>query len=770
MTSRSSTTGGLAWRIATLAVAAACWPAAACADHAAAFYPSYYPQEIRIDTLAPADAASGWAKAVVHAYVGADPFREGAAPADAIPVQSLRGYVVLTFDGDAGDARYASADARCAAAARVRRALQVDGTDVVAWPYPVTPWHDDYLAHYDVVSASRSAAADDDGRAPPRVRVLGDTAPSLVPASMRVDDGAFDATLEAVDLAPPADGLWPDDPSRRDGWRAAQRLFAGHVHGADAARAAAAARALERGGYGDAAARIGLERTLVRALTASCERVVLGYTLRREVTDDEYSQGVESIGSDAQDGLASAIFVRTVKLKDFPWNGWLRLGIGTPPRAAWNPVGGFDDAFGRLVWSAVADPALLPAPRGGGFIANRVHVDAMPADARPVPVPADAWRPQAGTGRLVHAGAGVTAAQRVRVAAVASTFHDGAQMTLADLVYPYVVAARASASAPDGTPRDPDLARAGAGVAKALVAFRYVETRRKLRDYGDDMKFSYAVPVVDVYLARRTGDAWRAAAAAPPWSTLPWQVVALMEAASARGIAALSAAEAKRRGLPWLDLARDAPTGAKLAALVDAFAQEGYRPVGLEPFVSVAEARARWRALAAFHAKTGHFLDTNGPYRLMSWTATSATLAVFRDESYPEGLGSFDAYGIPRRAWATSLNVAGGRLVVGADVEAVERFQRSVALHRVTAGRGDADEDALLRCRYVIVAANGNVVRAGEARFGRDARATVPLAGLTGGGNYTIMVALDVGGNTVDPEVRTVSYRAAGRAQRGAGG
>ena len=41
--------------------------------------------------------------------------------------------------------------------------------------------------------------------------------------------------------------------------------------------------------------------------------------------------GIENIGYDAIDGVHSPIFIRTVKLKDFPWNGSLVLGIGGEP-------------------------------------------------------------------------------------------------------------------------------------------------------------------------------------------------------------------------------------------------------------------------------------------------------------------------------------------------------------------------------------------------------------------------------------------------------
>src|SRR2546422_10569572 len=84
------------------------------------------------------------------------------------------------------------------------------------------------------------------------------------------------------------------------------------------------------------------------------------------------------------------IFVRTVKLKDFPWNGWLRVAVPGRPRAAWNPVAGFGDAAGRMVWSAVGDPALLLDPDSGRFIANRARPQSVSevADA-----PADALHP-----------------------------------------------------------------------------------------------------------------------------------------------------------------------------------------------------------------------------------------------------------------------------------------------------------------------------------------------------------------------------------------
>ena len=73
------------------------------------------------------------------------------------------------------------------------------------------------------------------------------------------------------------------------------------------------------------------------------------------------------------------MFLRTVKLKDFPWNGWLQLGVPERAGAAWNPVAGFTDPFGRLMWSAIADPAAIPSPNDATWMLNRISdVEASP--------------------------------------------------------------------------------------------------------------------------------------------------------------------------------------------------------------------------------------------------------------------------------------------------------------------------------------------------------------------------------------------------------
>jgi hypothetical protein len=166
---------------------------------------------------------------------------------------------------------------------------------------------------------------------------------------------------------------WLTPPWVRTGWFQAHRLLADAARdGEQQRRVETDVARLKGGDFAGLVERINLERDLVAALTAGCRKIVAGYTVKREYVNVEFSAGIENIGYDAIAGLHSPIFIRTVKLKDFPWNGSLALGTGATPAAAWNPIGGLTDPFGRLVGFTVGDPALLPSPYEAGWMLNRI--------------------------------------------------------------------------------------------------------------------------------------------------------------------------------------------------------------------------------------------------------------------------------------------------------------------------------------------------------------------------------------------------------------
>jgi hypothetical protein len=738
------------------------WPAPLRADHEAPFYPSFYPQEIRIETLDPATAAAGWSKPRVHAYIGADLFADSSVPADAGSATSLRSYLVLSFDAPSG--KYAAgstaADARCTAAQRTLPLLAHNRKDYVFHPYPVTPYHPDYLEQVDLALGQRQRYAAHPGDTAPslKIRAVGRLADAILPPGSRGDAQGWDATLAEVDVETLV-GREAPQPWIKQGWFQAHLLYANELSGAARLDEERAYGRLIHGEYRGDTERINLERQLVTLLMSGCGRVVVGYTLRHEYFNAEYSNGVEDVAFDSQAGLSSAIFPRSVKLKDFPWNGWLRIGVAARPASAWNPVGGFSDPFGRLLWLSVADPGLMLHPYGGSWIASRASIDDGGKDTPPVAMPATALKPELGSGVLRKVGHGKVAQQRIRYSVVTSAFHDGTATGVADLLYPYIFAFRWGGAGP----RDPLVTRSTALTRDWLAGIAVLRIDTQTRNYGGDLKFSYRVPVIDVYLNHRAGDRWLAAAAAPPWSALPWEVTVLMEEAVIRGVAAFSREEAERRGIPWLDLARNPELGARLATLVEQFRREGYRPDALLKLVTEDEARERWAALARFHAEHGHFLVTNGPYRLDSWSNDAVVLQVFRDASYPLGVGAFDAYAIPLRAYVSNVDDQGDRIEIGGEVEEVITAQRSYQIERVAiaAPRPEEHNDERPECRYVIVGPAGSVVRAGTSTLGKTGRFAISVKQLGPAGTYTIAAVLFVGGNQVNPEVKIFEHRVA---------
>jgi hypothetical protein len=381
--------------------------------------------------------------------------------------------------------------------------------------------------------------------------------------------------------------------------------------------------------------RLTLERELVSRLRSGCERVVAGYTLRTEPLNVDYSGGVENAAYDAQAGLGSAIFPRTVKLKDFPWNGWLTVGVPERPAAAWNPVAGFTDPAGRLLWLALGDPAFFPSPHGAGWIANRVTVASVdgrradpfpsrrtPSPSRPAPAPPARSGPGVGRARASSTACWrPSSTTRPRWTRRTSSTRWGSP----------------------GEPRTPAVLRATARLREGLVALRVLRTETDVLAFGED-KLTYEVPIVEVFVDRAAATPADTALIAPPWTTVPWPVLALAEEAVSRSLAAFSRESAQARGVPWLDLARDRALGPRLRALLDELAARPHVPAALAGRVTPADAGARWAALRAFHDALGHLLVTNGPYRLVSWTDDTSVLQVFRDLSYPRGLGVFNSH------------------------------------------------------------------------------------------------------------------------------
>lgn len=354
--------------------------------HELPVYPSYYPHEIEIKTIAPDAAGSLLLQSKIHAYLGNAPHFSGSV-SDLSTVESLGSLVTARINPQSS---YAKEEASaCAAVRAIARKISSNNPDVILHPYPITPLHGDYLHHVDLAEAAKRRLLSDtqvesaiqdlkvkaadasskrllrvESTAPESdwdIEIKETTLPELIASAMTVIDG------------------WLLPPAARSGWYQAYLVLHDALDLGARQSVEADLQRIQSSDFGDPVDRINLERAIVTALVSDCRQVVVGYTLKREYFNTEFSAGIENIAFDSLTGLNAAIFIRTVKLKDFPWNGWLYLGIDARPTTAWNPITGFSDKFGQLMWSAVADPALLPSPYDQAWMANRIsEIQATP--------------------------------------------------------------------------------------------------------------------------------------------------------------------------------------------------------------------------------------------------------------------------------------------------------------------------------------------------------------------------------------------------------
>jgi hypothetical protein len=368
-----------AWSIFALVIAIA---TPAKSGHESPIYPSFYPHEIEIIAMAADRAADLLLAGKIQAYVGNAP-RFVTTPPDSIDnVGTLGSFVIVRVNPTSAKAK--DARSACAIADAVIRDLAGRGGDMIVHPYPVTPFNGDYLHYVDLAETAKAlilggGAGPSDSDLQLKVRAGSAFAKPLIRPAWRSEDSDWDAEIVevvAADLIAPASTAingWSGPAWLRTGWYQTYLLLGELIGNEDLKQGVETQlQRLKTAAYKNTVERINLERTLVSTLADGCHARVAGYTVKREYFSTVFTAGIENISYDAVTGFNSPMFIRTVKLKDFPWNGWLLLGIDAAPKAAWNPIAGFTDNFGRLMWSAVGDPALIPSPNEHAWMLNRI--------------------------------------------------------------------------------------------------------------------------------------------------------------------------------------------------------------------------------------------------------------------------------------------------------------------------------------------------------------------------------------------------------------
>ena len=330
-------------------------------------------------------------------------------------------------------------------------------------------------------------------------------------------------------------------------------------------------------------------------------------------------------------------------------------------------------------------------------------------------------------------------------------------MQPADLLYPFALAFRWGEGGPGRATFDPHIAAATRLLRERLAGVRVLRVEERELAIAD-LTFRYRSPVVEVHLnglwaiTTRTRSSRHHGLGA-------WHVLALMDAAVERNIAAFSEGEAARRGVPWLDLARDKAQLERLAPLIAEFAVSGYRPAALEGLVAAEAATARWQALDKFLQANGHLLVTNGPYQLASTTPQAYVFNVVRDFTYPVGIGTFDPFAT-RARHPHPHRADRQRFLISADVEIAVKEQRNRRLTRqpLTHGLMRVIYPIQPTTRYVVVGSDGKVAAAGSAAWEADGRFAAPLPSGLSPGSYRLLAAIFADGNSTDPSIGSIAF------------
>jgi len=162
-----------------------------------------------------------------------------------------------------------------------------------------------------------------------------------------------------------------------------------------------------------------------------------------------------------------------------------------------------------------------------------------------------------------------------------------------------------------------------------------------------------------------------------------------------------------------------------------------------------------------FTEKSGHFLVANGPYRLKEWTPDSVVLEAVREITYPLGFGTFDRFVNPPTAVIKTATRDMGGITVRADAELIVKMGRDYRLVKEpllrTTARGT--QGLLVVSRYLLIGPDGTVLKIDKMQWNEDGRFTIALPERLPPGQYTVVLAVYLDGNSMLPSAKLLRFR-----------
>lgn len=453
-----------------------------------------------------------------------------------------------------------------------------------------------------------------------------------------------------------------------------------------------------------------------------------------------------SLATDLAGGVsASSLWPYTLRYRDRV-GGTAVIGMPSLLTEPWNPVAGSNWVFDTMIVRGLGDAELLADPFTGLFWPQRIesaHVSVQKdvpvirthdwlrvEKAAEIPVPGDAWIDwDAANQRFIAVKQkypnGIKARTRTRVryqsGYLERRWHDGSQISLADVVLPWIVIFERA----DERSRLYDAAH-----ATSFEVFR--------RHFRGWRIVSRAPLEIEIYSNQIFPDAeWIVNARTP--SVSPWHTLALGIRAERQAELAFSSNKADRAQVDWMSFIAG-PSLAVLERHLAAAREEGFLPYPkvLGDLVRQGEVAQRYRALTRWYAERGHFWVDNGPFYLHSVHPVERSVVIRRYEDFPDRADKWLRFA---RAHIPVLDLD-GPLVVDAQESAEFGL-------RISFDDAPYPADAIERARYLLFDRQGRLVTDGNA---------IPV----GNGRWNIALSreqiaqLGVGANSLEVAVTLV--------------
>ena len=306
------------------------------------------------------------------------------------------------------------------------------------------------------------------------------------------------------------------------------------------------------------------------------------------------------------------------------------IGVRYLSQGAANPGAGFQDAYTDEIAVALFAPQVLTVPGSGypiPYIYTYKIVNMSPKAIVPVPTDALWWNPAKQEITTVPPN---TTAQMAVIYNFAPLFNndkwaDGMNITLADIIYQYIVAAEMSLNSSNPI-YDPTASSAYGPALQDIKGFKIINSTA-IEIWGNawffDPNYAAASLINDF---NPLGFALSGQA-----GYFPWQLYVAMKQLVAEGKAAWSSAEAQSKGVDWLSLVNPTDVNNILSLLKNDSAT-AYIPQSLIQveklsnftLVTPQEAVAGYNAAISFIEKYGNAMIGDGPYILVAWNPSAS--------------------------------------------------------------------------------------------------------------------------------------------------